>query len=372
MMDEKKQKVILIICNNDAGLYNFRLELIEKLIKDKNRVVISLPNGNRVADLVNLGCEFIETDISRRGTNPIRDFGLFIKYIGILKAVKPDMVLSYTIKPNAYGGMACQLLKIPYMANITGLGTAFENGGLMQKFAINLYKIALRKAKKVFVQNSRIMDFLEDKKIALGRHELLPGSGVNLDRFTSLEYPNDDVIKFVFIARIMEEKGIDEYLEAADYIKQKYKNTEFHICGFCEDEYKDKLNELTQNNNVVYHGSVKDIREILKCMHCTVVPSYHEGMSNVLLESAASARVCICSDIPGCKEAVEHGITGYTFEVKNSDALICSIEKFMNLSYEDKKQMGLNGRKKMENEFDRNIVINKYIKEIGENQDELI
>lgn len=364
MTNTNDQKTILVIANNDVGLYNFRFELLEKLILDGNRVVISLPNGNRIKDLENLGCEYIETDISRRGTNPVTDMKLFLSYISILKKIKPDIVLTYTVKPNIYGGLACRIKKTPYVANITGLGTAIENGGVMQKFILQLYKMALKKAQKVFFQNEANMNFFTNKKLLKSLYDLLPGSGVNLTKFEPLEYPEDSNIRFVFIGRLMKNKGIDEYLQAANAIKCKYPNTEFHICGDCEDEYKNKMQSFTENESIVYHGVISDIRKVLNDMHCTIVSSYHEGMSNVLLESAASARPCICSDVPGCKEIVEHSKTGFTFEVKNTDALIEVIEQFLNLSYDEKKQMGLNGRQKVEKEFNRNIVIDKYLSEI--------
>lgn len=358
----------MILANNDVGLYQFRKELIEELLKE-HEVVISLPYGNRIKDLRNLGCEYIETDISRRGTNPITDMNLFFSYISILKKVKPDIVFTYTVKPNIYAGLACRIKKIPYIANVTGLGTAIENGGFLQKFVLHLYKIALKKAQKVFFQNEANMNFFKKKKLLKSLYDLLPGSGVNLTKFEPMEYPEDTNIKFVFIGRLMKNKGIDEYLQAANAIKCKYPNTEFHICGYCEDEYKNKMQYLTENESIVYHGVVSDVRKVLNDMHCTIVASYHEGMSNVLLESAASARPCICSDIPGCKEIVEHAKTGFTFEVKNTDALIEVIEQFLNLSYDEKKQMGLNGRQKVEKEFNRSIIIDKYLSEIRKGEE---
>lgn len=355
---------ILILANSDVGLYKFRKELIEELIK-VHKVTISLPNGEFVKSLKDIGCEFIETKISRRGTNPITDLKLILQYKNIIKQVKPDIVLSYTIKPNVYGGIVCRMLKIPYIPNITGLGTAVENGGILQNLTLFLYKIALKKASCVFFQNEANKDFLLNKGIIKGRHKLIPGSGVNLSYYNILDYPKDDTINFLFISRVMKQKGIDQYLDTAEYIKKKYKNTHFHVLGFCEEEYEEKLNDMHTRGIIKYHGMQNDVLKFYKISHCTIHPTYYpEGMSNVLLESAACGRPIITTNRSGCKEIVDDGINGYVVEERNSKELIEKVEKFINLSYEDKKQLGLAGRTKVEKEFSRQIVVDAYMEEI--------
>lgn len=358
-------KTVLFLVNHDMTVYNIRFELVKALRDRGDRVVISSPMGERIKLLEEIGCEFIETNVERRGTNPITDIGLFLKYVTIVKKVKPDMVFSYTIKPNIYGGMACALVGAPYVATITGLGTAVENGGALQKLTLALYKVALKKAKRVFFENNENRRFFEDKKIALGKHHTLPGAGVNLTGYQYIEYPNDEITRFAFISRVMKAKGIDEYLQTAEYIKSKYPNTEFNICGFCEEDiYEQKLTKLHSEGIINYRGVVFDIREIHKDSHCTVLPSYHEGMSNVLLESAASGRPVITTDRPGCRETVEDGVSGFICQAENAQDLIAKVEKFLQLSYEEKKEMGIKGREKAEKEFDRNIVVEASIKEI--------
>lgn len=230
-----------------------------------------------------------------------------------------------------------------------------------------LYKLALKKASCVFFQNKGNANFFNSKGIVKGKQSLLPGSGVNLNYYHVLDYPSDENINFLFISRVMKQKGIDQFLEAARFIKGKYPNTEFHILGFCEDRYENKLYEMQNEGIIRYHGMQTDVREFHKISHCTIHPTYYpEGMSNVLLESAACGRPIIATNKSGCREIVDDGINGYLIEQQNSQDLIVKIEKFISLSYEEKKNMGLAGRKKVENEFDRHIVIDQYIKEIQE------
>ena len=277
-----------------------------------------------------------------------------------------NLVITYTIKPNVYGGIACQLCKVPYVANVTGLGTAVENGGILQKITLALYRMGLRKAKRVFFQNQANLDFMFSHKVVKGAYSLLPGSGVNLERFSPLPYPGEaDGIHFVFISRIMREKGIEQYLDAAKYFAECHPELHFHICGFCEPEYKGKLDEYVQNGTVIYHGMVRDVREIHKISHCTTHPSFYpEGISNVLLESCACARPIITTDRSGCREVVDDGVNGYVVKQRDSEDLIQKIEKFLALTHEQRMQMGLAGRAKVEKEFDRKIVVNAYLTEM--------
>ena len=358
---------ILILANNDIGLYKFRKELIEELIIRNYEVYISLPDGDFVEALKTLGCKYIKTDIARHGTNPIQDLGLLNFYKKIIRQIQPDMVLTYTIKPNIYGGLACASSDTPYLTNITGLGTAVETKGFLQFITMTLYRKALRKANTVFFQNRENENFFLKHKLVLGKHKLIPGSGVNLSYYVPLPYPKSDTIEFVFIARIMKEKGIDQYLQAAEEIKRKYPNTKFHICGFCEESYEQVLQAFQENGTIIYHGVVADMKEIYKQIHCTVHPTYYpEGLSNVLLESAASARPIITTDRSGCREVIEDGVNVFICKQKDSNDLIMKIKNFLQLTWEAKRQMGLAGRKKAEQEFDRNIVVNAYLQNIKE------
>lgn len=363
-------KRVLVLGNSQLVVYKFRKELIKRLVDEKYEVYVSFPNGpfgeGEEISKEN-GCIFVKTKINRRSKNIFADLILFFRYIFILKKIKPDIVLGYTAKPNIYGGIACRFFKIPFIANITGLGSGLANKGLTQKIMIYLYKIALKNSKCVFFQNIGDKEFFELNNITSTQGCLIPGSGVNLEEFKALEYPKkDNVIRFSYIARVMKAKGIDQYLEAAKSIKSRYKGVEFHILGYCEENYKNILKLEQEEGNIIYHGLVDDIRQHQSISNCTVLPTYHpEGISNVLLEAAACARPIITTDRIGCKETVVNEKTGYLIKEKDSNDLIYKIEKFISLSLKDKEKMGKLGREKIEKEFDREIVVSKYMEVIS-------
>lgn len=362
------KKKIVILSNHHSYTYNLRKEIIEALISDGYDVHLVVPYGKMIDKLIELGCTFTNIKLNQRSLNPIRDILLFKNYFRIIKKQQPDLVMSYTIKPNIYGGLVCRLLNIPFYPNITGLGTSATGSKIIQKITRLLYKASLTNVKCVFFQNQKDMDYFFQNSIPVGKAKLLPGSGVNLERFVPIEYPSESAAtKFVFISRIMKEKGIDQYLEMAAFIKEKYPNTEFHICGSCEDNYEYRLKKLHHEEKIIYHGMVQDIQKILRDIHCTVHPTYYpEGISNVLLESAATARPIITTNHVGCKEVVEDGYNGFLVKKKSTDDLIKAVEKFLEMQTIDKEKMGKNGREYVKGRFDRNIVVEAYLKEINE------
>lgn len=352
---------VLFLSNSSGGMYMFRREVIEEIAK-ANEVFLCFPQGRFSDYWETIGCTYIPFDFDHRTTNPFSGIRQIKEYKRILRKIKPDICFTYTIKPNIYGGAACASLGIPYAANITGLGTAVENAGLLQKFSILLYRWGMRKAKKVFFQNAENRDFMLKHKVIKCPHDLLPGSGVNLQQYQVVPYPNDGITRFVFVARIMKEKGIDQYLEAAKSILTRHSDVEFHIFGFCDQGYEDKLKMFQEQGVITYHGATSNMREVYGMASCTVHPTYYpEGMSNVLLESCACGRPIITTDRAGCREVVEDGINGFVVKQRDSADLIDKIEKFLKLSFEERKRMGLAGRRKVEREFDRQIVINKYL-----------
>lgn len=355
---------ILILTNSDVGLYNFRKELIEKLVSE-NEVFISLPFGEYTSKLSELNCRLIDTPISRRGTNFIADFKLLMRYKKIFKEIKPDIILTYTIKPNVYGGIISTITKTPYITNVTGMGSSIENESLIKKITLKLYKLALKKSSCVFFQNNANQHFFQEHKIIKNKVRLIPGSGVNLEEHQYEKYPIDDkIIRFLYIGRIMKDKGIEELLEAAKVIKNNYDNVQFELIGSMEEEYSRKIESLEKQNIIKYYGRQKDVHSFIKKSHATILPSYHEGLSNVLLESASSGRPVLASNVPGCLETFDEGVTGYGFEVRNVESLVAAISKFIDIPYIQKEEMGYKGRLKVEKEFNRELVVNAYLDEI--------
>lgn len=355
---------IVVLANSDVGLYQFRKELIEELLKE-NKVYISLPYGELIEPLKEMGCQFINTEVDRRGMNPILDLKLMLKYSFIFYKEKPDLVISYTIKPNIYGGLICRFFHIPYAINITGLGTAFERGGILTKFVTILYREACKKAQTVFFENSVNRDvFLEKRIIEFEQACLLNGAGVNLEKYAATEYPKEEKIKFLFMGRVMAEKGINELFKAMKLLLNEGVNAELHVLGGLEEDYKDVITAYTKEGWLFYHGYQKDVRPFIHDAHCFVLPSWHEGMANTNLECAASGRPIITSNIPGCREAVLNGVSGYLVESKNANALYQVMKQFTELSYEARKEMGMNGRKHMETSFDKECIVNDTIKRL--------
>lgn len=358
----KKKDKILIITNHSYMLYQFRRELIQKLQEDCE-VVISMPFVGRENEIQEMGCRCIKTKIDRRGINPITDFKLLETYFSIIKSENPDLVITYSIKPNIYAGLVCEWKKVPYVANVQGLGTAFQKKELAF-FVTWLYKMAFRNVKTVFFENeSNAEEFQKRKIIPLAKQTVLNGAGVNLGYYSYEEYPEEDEkIHFLFVGRIMKEKGVDELFMAMEQLKEKYKEKiVLDVVGFFEDEYKIVVEKLVEDHTIIFHGFQSDPRPYYRMAHCVVLPSYHEGMSNVLLEAAALGRPVITSNIPGCKESVVDGRTGYLCEVKNVESLYRKMQQFIQLSYEEKKNLGKNGREKMENEFDKKVIVEKTI-----------
>ena len=356
---------ILVLTNNIGGLHSFRKEVMKAIVDAGYEVYISEPDDDeRVKYFEEIGCHIVKTKFNRRGMNPLADIKLMLQYRKIIRALKPMVVLSYTIKPNVYGGIACRVTGTPLIANVTGLGDAVENGGWLQKLTVALYRFGIGKAKQVFFQNVTNRNFCLEHGIANERAVVLPGSGVNLGHHICQEYPADEVIKFLYIARLQKDKGTEEFFEMAKTIKEKYPQTEFQILGGVEGNYQKQLDELVNNGIIKYLGMTTDVRPFFAKVHCTIMPSYHEGMSNVNLESSANGRPVITTDVPGCRETVDNGVTGFLVKPRDAESLIKGVERFLALPYEEKQKMGRMAREKVEREFDREIVVKAYLEEI--------
>lgn len=360
---QKKQLKYLILTNHSYMLWQFRRELIRRLLEE-GEVVISTPFVGHEHDFEEMGCRCIETQLERRAVDPVKDLKLYRFYNRILAEEKPDAVITYSIKPNIYGGYACSRRKIPYYCNVQGLGTAFQNKGITA-LVTGMYRIALKRANAVIFENKSNAKLFCRKKITdRNRAVVLSGAGVNLDYFAFTPWLNENEgIHFLFLGRIMKEKGVDELFDAFRRLKEEYGDRVIlDLVGFFEDEYKETVQQLADSGTVVFHGFQEDPRPYYASAHCIVLPSYHEGMSNVLLEAAAMGRALITSDIPGCREAVREGKNGFLAQARDADSLYQCMRVFMELSPEARAEMGRNGRLHMERAFNRTDVVERVMR----------
>lgn len=356
-----KKKTVLILSNTSNGLYLFRRELISELLKSYHVDIVTSDTG-RVEEIETMGCSVTIVPIELHGTNIIRELSLYFLFKSKIKQVKPDVVITYTVKPNVYGGIICRRLKVPYCSNITGLGSSFEGNVFLKRFVSRLYTIALKKAEIVFFENSTNMKLFINEGIVDEKSAcLLSGAGVNLERFFLQPYPQNDVFRFLFIGRVMREKGMDELIAAMKRLQRDGIACELDVVGLLQEDYKDLFHSCELKGWLKYHGRQSDVRPYIKEADCLVLPSYHEGMANTNLECAASGRPIITSNIPGCREAVIKGMSGFTCEPKNVDSLYKVMKNMIGLSREEREKMGLAGRKHMESVFDKKKVVEKTV-----------
>lgn len=352
---------VLILTNSSGGLYDFRNEFVEALLKE-NEVYISLPDDVKTKELRLEGARVMQTPIHRRGMNPLEDIKLYLRYRRMMKELKPDLVITYTIKPNIYGGFCAAILKIPYIATITGLGGAFDKSGLFVRLIVGMYRAGLKKASCVFFQNEENRDIFRKYGIAGKKDRLVMGSGVNLKRHCYEPYPEGDETHFLFVGRVMKERGILEFVDAARRLHSD--KVFFDILGACDEDYQEMLDTLQHEGVIRQLGFHTEVHPYLTAASAIVVASFHEGMSNTLIEAAATGRPVIATNISGCREAFEEGITGFGFTPGRSEELTAAIQRFLELPYEKRSEMGREARKKMEREFDRNAVTASYMDEV--------
>ena len=355
---------ILILSNYANGLFLFRKEVISSFVQNGAEVLISVPLDENCTKLEKLDARIIPCDLERRGMNPVKDFKLLQEYQSLLKKETPDLILTYTIKPNLYGGIAARVCRIPYAMNITGLGTALENPGLLGRILLLLYRYVTSKALRVFFQNEGNLQFMQKHKIALQNASLLPGSGVNLKEHPFCPYPSEKQgIRFLAVLRIMKDKGIEEYLYAVQKISEIYSNVHFELVGEYEEEsrsaYEPMIEELVNQGYLTYYGHIDNVPEIMENCHILIHPSYHEGLSNVCLEAAACGRGILTTDVPGCRETVTLQ-SGILFPARNKEALLEAVQKVISFSPETRCNMGKYGYQHVKEHFNRQIVVDAY------------
>lgn len=352
----RTERKIMMITNHSYMLYQFRKELITELMRE-NEVVLSMPFVGREDEFRRMGVRCIETRVDRRGMNPKTDFYLIKTYFRILREERPDFVITYSIKPNIYAGLVCTRLGIPFCANVQGLGTSFQEPKLIWIVTF-LYKAAFRKVKMVFFENEdNAKEFRSRRMLPKDKITVLRGAGVNLEHYAFQKYPEHHPVHFLYVGRIMKEKGMDELFDAVRRLRAEGKEFLLDLVGFFEGEYREQVQLLQEEGIAVFHKFQEDPRPYYAAADCVVMPSYHEGMSNVLLEAAAVGRAVITTDIPGCREAVEHGKTGLLCEVKSTSSLYHAMKCFLDLPAERRAAMGEAGRQKMEKEFRKEWVV---------------
>ena len=361
---------LLVLANDESTIYNFRREVLRAFHKSGHEIVLCLPAGEHTEELEACGCRVVDVAVDRHGTDPLQDIRYYLTCRKLIRKHKPDLVLTYTVKPNIYGSLACQAEKIPYFNNVTGLGAVLQHSSPLASLVLFLQKLAYRKSSCVFFQNESNYHALLEKNVVFANTpvEILPGSGVNLDLHAYVPMREEDgAFRFIMVARLRDDKGYREFFAAAEQVRSNHPNTEFHVVGWCEEDvYRQRVKELSRKGVIIYHGKQvqEEVHRLIAMCDCAVLPSYHEGMANVLLEAAAAGRPVIASDIPGCRETFDEGVTGFGCEVKNAASLEQAMERMIALPYAARVEMGKRGREKMERNFDRHFVANRYIKKI--------
>ncbi len=352
---------VLLLVNKDTTILNFRRSLPVSLREAGYRVVIALPRGERWAELAETGAELWETPMKKDAVSPVHDLRLLCMYRRIIRALTPRVILTYTVKPTVWGGMAAG--RVPLIATITGRGRALAGGPAVRSVTLWLHRRALRHAAAVCFQNEADRAYFARHRIAVGHHVSVPGSGVDLERFTPIPYPSAEAgTAFAFISRLLPEKGLELYVELAQRIHRIHPEVVFHVAGFGDAATEARMRALSEAGVIVYHGMLRDIRPLLGLVHAVIHPTtYPEGMANILLEASACARPVITTNRPGCREAVREGITGFLIPEHNPIAAVSAVERFLALPQESRAAMGRAARVLMEQGFDRRAVVARYM-----------
>ena len=363
---------IAIILNSSWNIYNFRRGLVQYFLDRGDEVVAIAPKDDYTHRLEKMGCKFVPLDMEGTGMNPIRDFGLIFTIRKRLKKEQPDVVLSYTIKPNMYGSIACGSLGIPCICNVSGLGTVFLWKGILRRLAVNMYRFAFRFNKWIFFQNNEDRDeFLSFVNIDPKKTGLVPGSGINTSQFRVAPSGNTEKTVFLMVSRLIVEKGVRDYVEAIKHIKGDKNKLEFRLIGGLDEGHarsisRDELDEWIGEGLITYKQHSDRIADEMRQADVIVLPSYREGTPRTLLEGGASGKILLASDVPGCRHVVRSGVNGFLFEVRNPQDLAAKITLLMSMSTREREIMSENSRKIIEEVFDESHVIKAYSDKIDE------
>jgi len=362
---------IILSANTAWNIYNFRLPLISALQKEGYKVVIIAPEDDSMKKLEALGCETHSIEMENSGTSISKDLKLLWQYYKRLQKIKAHAFLGFTVKPNVFGSIAAHLTGTATINNISGLGTVFIKKSWITIIVKSLYRIGLSRAQTVFFQNEDDEALFRDQKLVkASQTALLPGSGIDLELYKShTQIATTPEYRFLLIARLLWDKGVGEYVDAAKIITAQYPNAIFQILGFLGvDNHtavsKSDIDQWEQKGLIEYLGSTADVRPFIEKADCIVLPSYREGTPRSLLEGAALSRPLIATNVPGCRQVVDEGQTGFLCEVKSAESLARAVERFLELTPDQQREMGINGRLKMEHEYDVSIVTERYISAI--------
>jgi len=363
---------IVITLNTSWNIYNFRMNFIETLLEQGHEVHTVAPADDFTHRLTAAGCIHHNVRLDSRGANPIKDLGLIIEFFFIYRRIRPDMILHYTIKPNIYGTLAAAMLRIPVINNVCGLGTVFLKNGIVSRIALNLYKWSFRSPRKVFFQNPEDHRlFLDLGLVPAEIADLIPGSGVDLNHFYPSPYKRNNKFTFLMISRLISDKGVYEFIEAAKKLKQQGIDARFQILGPKDPLHRrgiklKTIDDWVRSGLVEYLGTTEDVRQFIHKADCVVLPSYREGVPRTLLEAASSGRPIVATNVPGCRQVVEHNYNGLLCRMKDADDLADKMRQVATLDEQGLRRMGANGRKKMEQEFSEVVVIDKYVRSISQ------
>lgn len=348
---------------------NFRSGLIRRMLADGYDVAAIAPPDAHSSILESMGCRFIPLEMDNKGANPLRDLALLRRYHAVLRSLRPMAYLGYTIKPNVYGSLAAQMLGIPTINNVSGLGTAFIRNTWLTPVVKGLYRTAFHRAHTVFFQNEDDRGlFLQHALVVAGRTAVLPGSGIDLTQFNpAAQLPRPPGKRhFLLIARLLRDKGVGEYVDAARAIRARHPDCRFALLGFLDVENRTAVSRAevdawVQEGVVEYLGATDDVRPYINEADCVVLPSYREGTARTLLEAAAMGKPLIATDVPGCNNVVSHGVNGYLAKVRSAEDLARQMEIFATLPVPEAEALGRASRAKVEAEFDERLVVDRYL-----------
>lgn len=359
---------VLLTVNLAWNIVNFRMGIVRALIAAGHEVCVLAPGDGE--GLAAAGVRHIPLAMDAKGLNPWSGLVMVARMTRHFRRERPDVILSWTIKNNIFGAMAARRAGLPFIPNISGLGTAFLSGGALQRLAEALYRRAFRDLDTVFFQNAEDRDlFVGRRLVQPGQARVLPGSGIDLGHFAPAPEPDGPPV-FLMIARLLRDKGVVEYAEAARRTRADHPGVRFRLLGALDAQNRSAIPAALvqgwQAEGIIDHpGTAADVRPQIAAAHCIVLPSYREGAPRTLIEAAAMARPVIATDVPGCRSVVEDGRTGLLCAPRSGDSLAQACARFLSMPPAARRAMGLAGRARMEREFDEAHVVDAYLAAIG-------